>query len=79
MVPKWTYKNEIMGLCNTKIPKNHHINSITIHPNKSYFEKIIILLIIEFRRNFEFEVYKMSNKISVIALANLTIEIEPKI
>jgi hypothetical protein len=53
-VPKWTYKNEIIGLCNTKIPKNHHIKSITTHPNKSYFEKIIILFITEFRRNLEF-------------------------
>jgi len=63
---------------NTKISKNYHIKrtSFQIHSNKIYSKNDNILIVIEFRRNFEISLSKFYRKILVLAMVNLYILME---
>jgi len=60
LVKNWICKDEVIDLKNKKISKNNHVNrtSFQIYSNKFYLEIDNILLVIEFRRNFEISFFK---------------------
>jgi len=64
VVQNWNCKNEVIALKNTKISKNHHVKrtSFQIYSNKIYSKNDNILLVIEFRRNFEISFSKFIRK-----------------